>query len=117
MTSGKYILDSTGNPIPETDLIKWAMWLESSDRQVARDTVGDSEVSTVFLGIDHNFSRDGNPILWETMVFGGELDQDQARCSGSREQAEAMHREMKDKVIGLKPKPVSLPNDSNTVNS
>jgi hypothetical protein len=26
-------------------------------------------ISTVFLGLDHNFTRDGPPILFETMVF------------------------------------------------
>jgi hypothetical protein len=27
-------------------------------------------VSTVFLGLDHNFGMNGPPILFETMVFG-----------------------------------------------
>jgi hypothetical protein len=35
----------------------------------------------VFLGIDHNFFGDGPPILFETMVFGGPMDQDQRRYS------------------------------------
>ena len=34
------------------------------------------EISTVFLGIDHQFG-DGPPLLFETMVFGGSLDQEQ----------------------------------------
>ena len=29
-----------------------------------------SVVSTVFLGLDHNFTEVGDPVLWETMVFG-----------------------------------------------
>lgn len=28
------------------------------------------KISTIFLGIDHNFYDDGPPILWETMLFG-----------------------------------------------
>lgn len=60
-------------------------------------TVGDSKISTVFLGLDHSFGS-SSPVLWETMVFGGELDQEQDRCSGSREQAEAMHARMVEKV-------------------
>jgi|SRR5688572_6003576 len=32
-----------------------------------------SEVSTVFLGLNHNYG-DEAPILFETMVFGGEYD-------------------------------------------
>lgn len=90
----RYILDANGQPKPEPDLLTWAQWLETAHRQIGLDTVGDVEVSTVFLGLDHNFERSGPPILWETMTFGSGQPQEQRRCSGSREQAEAMHAEM-----------------------
>lgn len=32
--------------------------------------LGDSRISTVFLGIDHNFGE-GEPILFETLIEGG----------------------------------------------
>lgn len=35
---------------------------------VGKTDVGDYEVSTVWLGVDHNFG-DGKPIIFETMVF------------------------------------------------
>lgn len=35
-------------------------------------------VSTVFLGTDHGYGR-GAPILFETMIFGGPLDEEQDR--------------------------------------
>lgn len=86
--SDKYILDGH-NPVP-TDLQGWARWYEKADRNVARDTVGDDTlVSTVFLGLDHNWGM-GPPLLFETMIFGGPHDQYQERCS-TWEQAEAMH--------------------------
>ena len=47
--------------------------------------------STVFLGLDHRFIDDGPPLLFETMIFGGDGDKDQWRCS-TWEQAEAQHR-------------------------
>jgi hypothetical protein len=94
MTSHKYVLDEHGNPKVEPDLIKWGTWFERADRHVGQTLVGDTKVSTVFLGLDHNFSNSGPPVLWETMVFGGPLDMEQKRCSGSREQAEAMHLNM-----------------------
>lgn len=47
----------------------------AENRRIARDTVGDSEISTVFLNLDHNH-EEGDPILFETMVFGGELNQE-----------------------------------------
>jgi hypothetical protein len=62
--------------------------------------IGDSRISTVFLGLDHNWSGRGRPVLWESMVFGGKLDQEQDRCSGSREQAEVMHARMVERVKG-----------------
>jgi hypothetical protein len=91
MTLGKYKLDAHGEPIPEPDLLTWAAWLETADRHVALDIIGTTRISTVFLGLDHNFSDQGDPILWETMVFNGPCNQEQHRCGGSREQAEAMH--------------------------
>lgn len=97
--SDKYILDQHGNPKPEADLIAWAIWFESSrkNRIVKQNFIGESKVSTIFLGLDHSWSG-GKPILWETMVFGGKLDQEQDRCSGNKEQAEAMHARMLERV-------------------
>lgn len=92
-----YILDETGKPIAEPDLDKWGEWMQTPARIVAKDRIADSEVSTVFLGMDHAWGG-GPPVLWETMVFGGRLNQAQSRCSGSKEQAEAMHATMVEKV-------------------
>jgi len=81
-------------PVPEPDLEKWARWFESSDRSVFRTSVEGtaSMISTVFLGTDHQWG-DGPPMLFETMVFGGdeEIDQYCERCSTWLE-AEAQHK-------------------------
>lgn len=62
--------------VPVDDILEWARWFEAADRTVARTNIEGSEVSTVFLGIDHGFSAE----LWfESMVFGGENDQHQER--------------------------------------
>lgn len=66
---GRYILDINGNPIECEDSKKWAYWIESADRHLGDDTVRGYRISTIFLGLDHNFSGKGSPILWETMVF------------------------------------------------
>lgn len=100
--SDKYTLNASGKPVPEPDLITWARWFESADRTVGSDQIGESRVSTVFLGLDHNFGE-GPPVLWETMVFGGELEGEQNRCAGSREQAEAMHAKMVERVKASQP--------------
>ena len=98
MSPGRYILDENWKPIPEAALDKWVAWFEKAERQVAVETIGESRISTLFLGLDHNYSGTGAPILWETMVFGGPLDQEQDRCSGSKEQAQAMHAAMVKRV-------------------
>jgi hypothetical protein len=45
--------------------------------------------STVFIGLDHNWGE-GPPLVFETMIFGGEFDQYQYRYSTWAE-AEAGH--------------------------
>lgn len=71
------------------DLMDWARFMENNDRRVARDEVGDIYISTVFLGTDHGW-RNPEPILFETMIFGGEHDGYQERCS-TYDEAVKMH--------------------------
>ena len=79
----KYILKN-GKPVLEPDVIKWATWFETSNKSriVAKTYLerGDHEIeiSTVFLGLDHQFGK-GPPLLYETMVFGGPDDEAQER--------------------------------------
>ncbi len=47
---------------------------------MAKDSVGDVNVSTVHLGLDHAWGC-GPPLIFETMVFGGEHDQECWRYS------------------------------------
>lgn len=74
--------------VPCQDTIKWAEWHEKSNRHIGQDDREGIRISTVFLGIDHGFGwldmtsqelADYKPVLWETMVFGGPLDQEQWR--------------------------------------
>ena len=91
--SERYILVGQ-TAVPEPDLLTWARWMETAQRRVALAHLPDgTKVSTVFLGLDHNFMLDGPPILFETMVFGGPHDQDQERYSTWPE-AEAGHAEI-----------------------
>jgi hypothetical protein len=95
---GAYTLDERGNPIPERDMVRWAVWFASAERRIALTEFAWGAVSTVFLGLDHSFNLDPmrspldyHPVLWETMVFGGPLDQHQWRYT-SRQDALAGHR-------------------------
>ena len=67
-------------PVPMEELNE-AGWKQ--DRTVQKDKVTaegvDITVSTMFLMIDHSWEDDGVPILFETMIFGGERDGYQER--------------------------------------
>lgn len=53
----------------EERLIEWARWFSDFDkRRVAEDFTRYYRVSSVFLGIDHQFGK-GPPLLFETMIF------------------------------------------------
>jgi hypothetical protein len=86
----KYILDQNGDPVPEPDLMKWAEWFERTDRHLAEDNLANGvQVSTVFLGVDHAWVHENSqPVLWETMIFGGEHDQYQRRYTSKKDAAE-----------------------------
>lgn len=101
-----YILDGH-NVVEEPNILKWATWFEGANRTVNKTTadvslhgekLGQISISTVFLGIDHSFGE-GEPLLFETMVFGGKLDQEMDRCE-TWEAAEKMHELMCEKVKG-----------------
>ena len=52
-------------------LAEFAEWMSNdANRIVAQNMVGEIQVSTVFTGIDSNWSGGGAPILFETVVFG-----------------------------------------------
>lgn len=80
--------------LPLNNVIEWAEWFEKAgkDRVVGHEKLPDgSEVSTVFLGIDHSpiqrtleLPQEVNPsvyhpLIFETMVFGGPFDGHQCR--------------------------------------
>lgn len=80
-----WILDAEGEPTPVGDVLTWARWFETTaNRRVLDHHVGRRVwVSTVFLGLDHNWLPDGPPVLWETMIFGGPFDQFQQRYTSA----------------------------------
>ncbi len=102
---GQYVLDERGNPMPANSLDEWSAWFGTHERHVALTEFAWGRVSTVFLGLDHNFLGSPvddplgyKPVLWETMVFGGPLDQEMRRYN-SREEAENGHRETVERCL------------------
>lgn len=100
LTHDRYILDEDGNPQPMPDLLTWAEWHEhrkrGTDWIVAKTTVGQIKVSTVFLSLDHNHTGIGPPILFETTCFAGKSGEEFAGDEyfdryATREKAEEGH--------------------------
>lgn len=83
-----------GSPITRDE---WLAAHESQEdweraRRVAEDQVGEVWISTVWLGLDHAFGY-GPPLIFETMCFGGSMDQEAYRYSTESE-ALAGHAEI-----------------------
>ena len=75
------------------DVIEWATFFDgNTNRMVASTNIGESHVSTVFLGLNHSFSmgKMAPPLLFETMIMSGEYEGDSMRCS-TYAQAEEQH--------------------------
>jgi hypothetical protein len=92
--SGHFILD--GHDPKPAEFLEWALWFGANDRRVAWDKFDGVEVSTVFLGLDHRFG-DGPPLIFETMIFGGQLDEETERYS-TWDEAVAGHKKMVERV-------------------
>ena len=87
-----YILDGH-TPVAVEDSseghVKWLQWMAAhGDRHVGDTAIGEVRVSTVFLGSDHG--SEDVPMIFETMVFGGPLDEEYRRYS-TWEMARAGH--------------------------
>ena len=92
---GLYIIKN-GIVIPEPDLLAWGAWYgDSHERFIANTIIGDTEISTVFLGIDRGIGS-GAPVLFETMIFGGMQD-------GYRERYQTIEeaRQGHERAVGL----------------
>ena len=72
ITDSYYILIDK-KPVVCHDTTLWLKYQSENSRVVDRTSFGEVEVSTVFLGWEHG-KDEGVPILFETLVFGGEYD-------------------------------------------
>ena len=90
-----YILDD--KRAVKCDLMVWAKWMESGvDRHVADTTKNGVRISTVFLGLDHNYfsGNNDNPLIFETMAFNAKGDDIFCERCSTWEQAEAQHEKI-----------------------
>lgn len=87
---------------PARDMDEWSAHYDDDHRIVAQTGNDNIWVSTVFLGINHNFgfSDDTRPILFETMIFGGRMDDYQHRYC-TYEEALAGHHMVCEELFGI----------------
>lgn len=86
MGFGKYRRDGTPYPEGHDGLLEWAKDFENTQGRIVRqETLPNNGyfVSTVWLGIDHNYGFNGPPLIFETMVKhpSGEWENYQERYS------------------------------------
>lgn len=75
-----YTLNENNEPV-ETDLINGLNFFESAQRYLKKTRFKSGVVSTVFLIIDHNHWGNGEPLLFETMIFGSPVNEWMSRCA------------------------------------
>lgn len=72
---GHYILVDK-EPVVCKDLEEWARFMAQDDsRRVALDEIHGVRISTVFLGLDHNWAGNGGPVLFETLITWEDHDE------------------------------------------
>lgn len=92
MIGGGYYILKGHEPVLVHSVEEWAKAYDSDDRFVAKTEILGARISTVFLGLDHQFGE-GPPLIFETMVFPSDSFADTLceRCS-TWDDAEAQHR-------------------------
>lgn len=74
--------DPTTHEVKKISRDEWVKLMDDPvNRRVALDQVKDVRISTVFLGIDHNFTFGGRPVLFETMTFGNTDELEERYCT------------------------------------
>ncbi|MCK5017867.1 MAG: hypothetical protein KAS32_12460 [Candidatus Peribacteraceae bacterium] len=85
-----------GKPIEDT--LEWVKLFEDKDYcRVQLDTVGKYRISTVWLGLDHRMIGEGDPLIFETMVFSDDDDGGEMERYSTLQSAIAGHHRMLDK--------------------
>lgn len=74
-----YILDPNTHETLKIPFGEWCQRYDYEHNGVAWTGNDDQHISTVFLGLDHNWGFREDPVLFESMVFGGKHDELQTR--------------------------------------
>jgi len=73
------------------DVLVWGKWFEDiKNRRILETTIGKYWISTVFLGLDHNFGL-GEPLYFETMVFN---TKNKTKCKIGKTEIESVREDL-----------------------
>lgn len=89
-----YLLDENKNPYQVSLEESYKIYEDPKTKLVKQNHIQGVYISTVFLGLDHSFSEEGPPVLFETMIFGGEHDQFQTRYTTYKDALEGHEKAM-----------------------
>jgi hypothetical protein len=81
---GRYFILRGDEVIEEPDYEKWSAWFERDYKEVelvAESRLGGTTVSTRFLALSMTLAQDSPPMIFETKVKGGWLDNQSERFS------------------------------------
>lgn len=93
-------MDLVSHHVTRVSFDEWCQIHNPDNYSIAWTGNEGTYVSTVFLGIDHNFTGTApGPVLFETMIFGGEFDGGQFRYC-TYEEALQGHAEAVKTVFG-----------------
>ena len=94
--------DKAGKPL---SMEAWAIRFEDMHYRRIGDTDvwgdGRARVSTVWLGLDHNFGSVGPPIIFETLVFFSDGNQEMMWRYSTLKEAKAGHKQIVDDLQNI----------------
>lgn len=105
----KYCYNRDCEPI---SVLEFEALLGDTSYVVVRKTqVRDAEVSTVWLGVDHAFGFGTEPLIFETMIFGGSYDMYQWRYATELEALAGHEAVVASLLAGDGPPTIEIPED------
>lgn len=95
-----FILDEKNNIIPNKNIEEFRKWSDENKEKLQIETfIGDFRISTIFMGRNHDNFHEGEPLLWETMIFKNkEVFEDYQKRYSSFKEAMNGHNEAIDKI-------------------
>lgn len=89
-----YILNEENIPVPTENALTWSKWCGGKDRDVKREWVGQNMVFTQFTGLNHRIIGEGEPLVFETDVWGVNDERFNVRRCSTWEEASKQHDEV-----------------------